>query len=255
MRNIIYVLFLLSALNLNAQNNRQFYLIKLYHFDEAAQQKATEDFLQKAWLPAVHKKGIKQVGVFTPVGNDTAGKKKVYLFIPLSSLNDVYRLDDELLKDQQFLSAGASYLQTAHDKAAYNRIEICLLRAFTDMPQMGKPVLSGPVNERVYELRSYEGATEKLYRKKVEMFNEGGEVKLFKELSFNAIFYGEVLAGSRMPNLMYMTSFDNMDERNKHWKTFFDHPDWKRLSGLPEYQHTVSKLDIILLHPTSYSDL
>ncbi|MFZ6025831.1 MAG: NIPSNAP family protein [Bacteroidota bacterium] len=255
MRKIIYVLFLLSGLNLNAQNNRQFYLIKLYHFDEVAQQKATEDFLQKAWLPAVHKKGIKQVGVFTPVGNDTAVKKKIYLFIPLSSLTDVYRLDDALLKDQQYLSAGAAYLQTAHDKPAYNRIETFLLRAFADMPKMEKPVLSGPVNERVYELRSYEGATEKLYRKKVEMFNEGGEIKLFKSLSFNAVFYAEVLSGSRMPNLMYMTSFNNMNERNKHWKTFSDHPEWKRLSGLPEYQHTVSKLDIILLHPTIYSDL
>lgn len=255
MRKIIYVLFLLSGLNLNAQNNRQFYLIKLYHFDEVAQQKATEDFLQKAWLPAVHKKGIKQVGVFTPVGNDTAVKKKIYLFIPLSSLTDVYRLDDALLKDQQYLSAGAAYLQTAHDKPAYNRIETFLLKAFADMPKMEKPVLSGPVNERVYELRSYEGAAEKLYRKKVEMFNEGGEIKLFKSLSFNAVFYAEVLSGSRMPNLMYMTSFNNMNERNKHWKTFSDHPEWKRLSGLPEYQHTVSKLDIILLHPTIYSDL
>ncbi len=85
------------------------------------------------------------------------------------------------------------------------------------------------------------------------MFNEGGEIKLFKRLSFNAVFYAEVLSGNRMPNLMYMTSFDNMDERNKHWKAFGDDPEWKRLSGLEEYQHTVSKLDIILLHPTSYS--
>lgn len=255
MRKFIPVLLLFCTTSLHAQNNRQFYLIKLYHFADAVQQKTTEDFLQKAWLPAVHKKGIKQVGVFTPVGNDTSTKKKIYLFIPLSSLNDVYRLDDELLKDQPYLSAGAAYIQATHDRAAYGRIETFLLRAFSDMPQMGKPVLSGPVEQRVYELRSYEGATEKLYRKKVEMFNQGGEITLFKKLAFNAVFYGEVLAGSRMPNLMYMTSFDNMVERDKHWKTFFDHPEWKRLSALPEYQHTVSKLDIILLNPTSYSDL
>ncbi|HCL05092.1 MAG TPA: NIPSNAP family containing protein [Chitinophagaceae bacterium] len=255
MRKLMYVLLLFWAISVNAQNNRQFYLIKLYHFATHTQQKATEDFLQKAWLPAVHKKGIKQVGVFTPVGNDTATKKKIYLFIPLVSLNDVYRLDDALLKDPQYLSAGATYIQAAHDQPAYSRIETFVLRAFSDMPHMAKPVLSGPVEQRIYELRSYEGATEKLYRKKVDMFNQGGEIKLFKQLAFNAVFYGEVLAGSRMPNLMYMTSFDNMDERDKHWKIFFDHPEWKRLSALPEYQHTVSKVDIILLNPTSYSDL
>lgn len=255
MQKIICAVFLLLSANLFAQDNREFYLIRLYHFDEATQQKTTEEYLEKAWLPAMHRKGIKQIGVFTPTGNDTAVKKKLYLFIPLSSLNDVYRLDDELLKDEQYLSAGATYIQTTHDKPSYNRIETFLLRAFSDMPKMEKPVLSGPVTDRVYELRSYEGATEKLYRKKVEMFNKGGEIKLFKRLSFNAVFYGEVLTGGRMPNLMYMTSFDNMDERNKHWKNFVEAPEWKRLSALPEYQHTVSKLDIILLHPRTYSDL
>ena len=255
MKKVVYFFLLLSAITLNAQNNRQFYLIKLYHFDASEQQKTTEAYLEQAWIPAVHKIGIRQIGVFTPVGNDTAVKKRLYLFIPLSSLNDVYRLEDALLKDQQHLKAGADYIQAAHDKPPYKRIETFLLRAFTDMPGMEKPALHGPVSERIYELRSYEGSTEKKYRKKVEMFNQGGEIKLFKRLSFNAVFYGEVLTGSSMPNLMYMTSFDNMDERNRHWKTFVDDPEWKRLSALPEYQHTVSKLDIILLHPTHYSDL
>lgn len=254
MKKIICLLSMLLTTQLYAQNNRDFYFIKLYHFNEANQQKTTETYLQQAWLPAVHKKGIKQVGFFTPVGNDTALQKKLYVLIPLSSLNDLYQMDDALQKDQEYLKLAAPYLNAAYNQPTYNRIETFVLRAFTDMPRMEKPVLSGPVQERVYELRSYEGATEKLYRKKVEMFNQGGEIKLFKRLSFNAVFYAEVLSGNRMPNLMYMTSFDNIDERNKHWKAFGDDPEWKRLSGLEEYQHTVSKLDIILLHPTSYSE-
>ncbi len=87
------------------------------------------------------------------------------------------------------------------------------------------------------------------------MFNEGGEIKLFKRLNFNAVFYGEVLSGSRMPNLMYMTSFENMNDRNEHWKNFSADPEWKRLSSMPEYQNTVSKIDIVFLTPTQYSDL
>ncbi|HTE26425.1 NIPSNAP family protein [Flavitalea sp.] len=86
------------------------------------------------------------------------------------------------------------------------------------------------------------------------MFNEGGEIPLFKRLGFNAVFYAEVLAGSRMPNLMYMTSFDNQAARDEHWKSFGADAEWKRLSALPEYQHTVSKADIILLHPAIYSE-
>ena len=86
------------------------------------------------------------------------------------------------------------------------------------------------------------------------MFNEGGEVALFKRLQFNAVFYGEVLAGSRMPNLMYMTTFENKAARDEHWKTFVADAEWKKLSSMPEYQNNVSKIDIFFLRPTEYSD-
>ena len=86
------------------------------------------------------------------------------------------------------------------------------------------------------------------------MFNAGGEVALFNRLQFNAVFYAEVIAGSKMPNLMYMTTFNNKVERDIHWKNFGADTEWKTLSALPEYQHTVSKADIFFLRATSYSD-
>ena len=86
------------------------------------------------------------------------------------------------------------------------------------------------------------------------MFNEGGEIRLFKSLGFNAVFYAEVISGGIMPNLMYMTTFADMEAHDAHWKSFSSHPDWKKLSSLPEYQHTVSNIIKILLSPTDYSD-
>jgi hypothetical protein len=87
------------------------------------------------------------------------------------------------------------------------------------------------------------------------MFNQGGEIPLFKRLGFNAVFYASVIAGSHMPNLMYMTSFDNMTSHDQHWKDFGADPEWKKLSADTQYQHNVSHIDIVLLHPTEYSDL
>jgi hypothetical protein len=122
------------------------------------------------------------------------------------------------------------------------------------MPGTAVPKLTSPKAERVYELRSYEGPTEKYYRNKVKMFNDGDEVGLFNRLGFNAVFYAKVLAGSRMPNLMYMTTFNNMQDRDKHWEAFSADPQWKILSSMPKYQNNVSKADIIFLRPTDYSD-
>ena len=59
----------------------------------------------------------------------------------------------------------------------------------------------------LYELRSYESPTEELHRIKVNMFNAGGEITLFKRLDFQAVFYADVLSGSQMPNLVYMVVF------------------------------------------------
>ena len=39
------------------------------------------------------------------------------------------------------------------------------------------------------------------------MFNAGGEIDIFTKLNFNAVFYGDVIVGSHMPNLMYLTCF------------------------------------------------
>jgi hypothetical protein len=129
-----------------------------------------------------------------------------------------------------------------------------LLKAFAGMPHWRAPVLSGSAAEKVYELRSYEGATEQLYRRKVHMFDKGGEIELFDKLGFNAVFYAQVLAGARMPNLMYMTSFNNMNDRNAHWDVFRNHPEWKAMSSLPQYKNTVSKSEVILMKATSYSE-
>ena len=86
------------------------------------------------------------------------------------------------------------------------------------------------------------------------MFNEGGEIALFKRLNFNAVFYASVIAGSHMPNLMYMTSYENKADRDEHWKNFSSSPEWKKLTVMPEYQNSVSKNEQVFLHATTYSD-
>jgi hypothetical protein len=119
---------------------------------------------------------------------------------------------------------------------------------------MELPSLTNPRTERIYELRSYESPTEKIYKNKVQMFNEGDEVGLFRRLGFNAVFYAEVISGRRMPNLMYMTTFADQASHDAHWKSFGEDPYWKKLSAMPEYQHNVSKINIYLYRPTDYSD-
>ena len=123
------------------------------------------------------------------------------------------------------------------------------------MPHFEAPELSSAPSDRIYELRSYEGATERLYERKVEMFNEGGEVALFNKLEFNAMFYAEVISGAHMPNLMYMITFSDLKSQEEHWNAFRTSPEWAELKKIEKYKHTVSHITKYLLHPTDYSDI
>ena len=235
---------------------REFYEIKIYQLASPEQEKQVDDFLKDAYLPALHRAGIKSVGVFKPIESDTAYfGKRIIVLIPYASLEQFTGLQDVLSKDKQYQAAGKNYLDAPYTNPPFARIESVILKAFKDMPKLEVPKLNTPANERIYELRSYEGYTEKIYKNKEKMFNEGGEIVLFKRLGFNAVFYAEVLAGSRKPNLMYMTSFVNQASRDEHWKTFGADPEWKKISSMPEYQKNVSTINIYLLHPAAYSDL
>lgn len=261
---VVASLFLLTgllvfSLNIVAQKTinglpQDYYEIKVYHFTSDDQENILDGYLKSAYLPALHNAGIKQVGVFKPLANDTAIDKRIYVFFASLSLEKLAGLPKLLQSDSTYIKAAKGYWDAAFDQPPFTRFETILSKSFYMAPQMKIPALTGSKSERIYELRSYEGPTEKLYNSKVKMFNEGGEIALFARLNFNAIFYSEVISGSRMPNLLYMTSFENMVERDAHWKSFFGDPAWKKLSSLAEYQHTVSKAEIILLHTTSYSD-
>ena len=232
----------------------EYYQVTVYHFSSPEQQQTIDQYLRDAYLPALHKQQIKSVGVFTPLANDTATDKRLYVIIPLRTLQQVLEIKNKLVSDKDYQEKGKAYIEAAYKTPPYSRMENILLQAFSMAPFLNIPALSGPHKERIYELRSYESATEKIHQNKVHMFNEGGEVALFKKLNFNAIFYGSVIAGAKMPNLMYMTSFENMADRDAHWKSFGSAPEWKKLSALPEYQNNVSKNETIFLHATEYSD-
>lgn len=253
----IAIAFLITPQFSRAQlkkENPEYYQLTVYHYNTVDQERILDDFFQNALIPALHDMDIQSVGVFKSIANDTSSNKSLYVFIPVKSLNKIDEISGKLIKDQKFRSSAKEYLDVKYNSPAYNRMETILLKAFALSPVMKLPELSSPKNQRVYELRSYESASEKLFRNKVHMFNEGGEMDIFTKLNFNAIFYGEVIAGSRMPNLMYMTAFENKKDRDAHWAAFDSDPDWKHLSSLPEYKNNMSRSDITFLRPADYSD-
>jgi len=256
--NKVLFLFITGILLITSQiqaTDGDYYQIKIYSIETEQQELRMDNFLKEAYLPALHRAGIKHVGVFKPVDDEEKAGKLIYVLIPLNSIAQIETLDAVLNTDKKFLKLGEDYVNAEHDNPPYSRIQSIILKAFSSFPEYGVPDHDSNVSERIYELRSYQASTERLYQKKVEMFNEGKESKLFVDLGFQPIFFGEVLSGSTMPNLMYLITYKNKESQQKHWDSFVNSPEWTVLKSDEQYKNTVSKIVKILLHPTVYSDL
>jgi NIPSNAP len=251
---ILFFVICLSAFGKTLK--REFYEIRVYTVKTVEQATRIDNYLKDAYIPAMHRMGINTIGVFKPVAADTAAYGKlVYVLTPIKNLDQLLVIPKKLGEDATYQATGKDYIDAEYKNPPYTRFETIILQAFEDAPVLSIPKLSGEKSQRIYELRSYEGHTEKIYHNKVKMFNAGGEVVLFKKLNFNAVFYGEVISGSHQPNLMYMTTFENKADRDEHWKAFGASPEWTKLKADPMYQNNVSKNVQTFLFPTDYSDL
>jgi len=245
---------ILSFAKLPKNPTRDFYLIQIYHCSTPAQIDNIDAYLKNTYLPYLHQNSISKVGVFAPLDNDTAADKRLFVWIPLKSIDELDVLDQKIEKLDPMGKEAVIHLEMVDSSLPYNRIEKILTRAFKFQPNYVTKSSLTKSSNRVYEYRSYESATENLHLRKVHMFNEGGEVPLFERLNFNAIFYSKVIAGSRMPNLIYMTSFNNMDDRNAHWKAFVEDAVWKKISVAQEYLKSVNRNETVLMSARDYAD-
>ena len=251
---LLVLFFVLLNVSAYAKSTSTYYQITVYHFKNADQEKLIDAFLKDAYLPGLHNKGQKNVGVFKPIANDTAADKTIFIIQSFKNIKQLTNIANQTWDVSTYGTTAEGYLNSNYKTPPYTRIETMVINAFEMAPQMMLPNLTSPKSDHIYEFRSYESATEKLHNSKVKMFNQGGEVASFKRLNFNAVFYGKVIAGSRMPNLVYMTSFENRAERDAHWKAFSADPEWKKVSSMPEYQNNVSRNETILMRAADYSD-
>ncbi|MCE2674991.1 MAG: NIPSNAP family protein [Sediminibacterium sp.] len=233
---------------------RDYYLIQIYHCSTAKQIENIDLYLKKTFLPYLHQNGIEKVGVFAPLENDTASDKRLYVWVPFKNIQKLEELDQKIEALDPMGSAAIIHLENADGSLPYTRIEKIISKAFKFQPQYETKLTLTKSSSRIYEYRSYESPTENLHLRKVHMFNEGGEVTLFAQLNFNAIFYSKVIAGSNMPNLIYMTSFNSMEDRNAHWDRFDEAPLWKKISAAPEYLNSVNRNETVLMSARDYAD-
>jgi hypothetical protein len=227
------------------------YELRRYEIETEAQKAGFDKFAGEAAIPALNRLGIQPVGVFYP----NEGLSPIYVLLPHPSVTSFVTLTQRLGEDQEFLEKGAEFLDAPAEKPAYKSMEVQFMAAFEGMPKLERPT-EAPT--RIFQLRTYESPSEKTGLKKIEMFNTA-EIALFRRVGLHPVFFGQTLAGAKMPNLTYMLGFQDMAESKANWKKFGGDPEWKKLSTMPEYMDRVilrrQGITNLYLKPASYSQL
>ncbi len=233
-------------------SERQYLEVIIYHLHVGERRDRVADFYRDVALGAYERLGIGPVGVFTVMYGPTA--PSLYVLIAHDTIASVLSAESRLRRDEAYRQDGAPFLGAPLSDPAYIRQERQLMVAFAGMPRLEAP-RDAADDGRILEWRVYESHSVQAGQKKIEMFNEGGEIAIFRKTGLTPVFFGETLFGHAMPNLTYMLAFDSLAARDAAWQRFLDDPDWHALRDDPQYADTVSNITGIILRPTAFSQI
>jgi hypothetical protein len=234
--------------------SREYYELRRYQLRNGPQTKLAHDFFGEGMVPGLNRLGISPVGVFTAEIGPVS--PALYVLMPSASIETLVNVDFRLNQDADYIKAGTAFLNAPAQQPAYVRMESSLMVAFEGMPKLMVPPATAERRSRMFELRTYENPSDQDHVRKVEMFNQG-EFDVFEKAGFWQVFYGDTLVGSRLPNLTYMLSFDDLADRTKKWNAFRAAPEWKKLSTSPRYsfEEIVTNITNVILSPAPYSQI
>ncbi|MBM4018311.1 MAG: NIPSNAP family containing protein [Planctomycetes bacterium] len=233
-----------------AAGARELLELRLYRAEAGEMRGRLDKFLAEAAIPAWNRIGIRPVGVFAAADDSTAD---LYVVMSHKTAESFAAAPARLEADAEYRKAGAALLDTPKTSPTYLRIETSLMLAFEQAPRLEAPVERKP--GRVFQLRIYESHCDERARLKIDMFNGGGEISIFRRAGLTWVFFGQTLAGAKMPNLTYMVGFADDDARKAAWDRFGKDPEWVKLRADRKYADTVSTITNIVLKPTAYSQI
>lgn len=234
------------------RGGKQVLELRRYTFASPEKRAAFEKFLETGMAPALARLRLGPVGMFRLTRADNPQEQfpgnpelELYVLIPHPSADSALSLDARLAADSAYGQALGALADPPREPA-FARYETSLFVAFDQCPRVETPARG---ESRVLQLRIYEASNDERCRRKVHMFNEGGELRIFREVGMAPVFFGHAFAGPHLPNMTYMLGFESPDALQAAWAKFRDHPDWVRLRQDPKYRDTVSRITNLIMRP------
>jgi len=229
--------------------------LRRYRFRFGPMESRFGEYAKGALVPALNRAGVKPVGAFSvAIGPDSP---MTYLLLPLPGPESLASLPGRLAADPEYQRAAAAFRSLPASDPPYVRRESSLMVAFDSVPTLEVPAGAAAVPSRVFELRTYESHNENATLKKIEMFEKGGEIQIFRRVGLTPVFLARNLVGSGLPSLTYMLVFADAAAREQGWAAFREDPGRVKLRSRAGYGNAeiLTNIHNLLLRPTDYSQI
>jgi hypothetical protein len=232
-----------------AARKPNFFSLETYYLRNGTQGPRINEFFSQGLLPALSKfhGGAK---IFLE-GLVAAHMPQFVVILGFDSLEELSGVKSRLRQDAAYQKAFAAW--ESGPEAPYEHYTQSVLKAAEYSPAI-EPVASA--KPRVFELRTYHSPTWKQLAALHQRF-AGPEIKIFHRCGVHPVLYSETLFGANMPNLTYLTPFDDLAARDKAWSAFAADPEWVKVrkESIDAHGQISSVIQITLLRAAPYSPL
>ena len=256
-RSVLLSIALTTLAAVSAFAQKQSYIeLRTYTCSSAEKRDALMGILDKALIPALNRQGATKVGVYTSSAQLNKGKeeydKVLYTLSVYPTLEAFAASENKLLADKEYMQAIEGITSAPMKDPLYDScrsVLLCTFKACPDVVQVAKSP------DRIMQLRIYNSYNIERNARKISMFEDGGEIQLFRDAGMPPVFFGHALSGDWLPNLTYMLSFDSEEHQKKAWDKFINCEGWKKLKADPLYKDTANKITNIILKPSPNAQL
>lgn len=231
------------------------YELRRYHMHNGTMASRLGAYARDVLVPAFNRVGVAPVGLFNvALGGESP---TLHVLIPHADAASVATLDERLGTDAEYRKGAETIARLPSGDPPYVRCDSSLHAAVPTFPGIEKPVGAAAGPSRLFELRTYRSHSRPASRKKIEMFEQGGELAIFRRVGLDTVFFARDLVGAGLPSLTYLLVFADPAAREKAWDVFRQDPEWLKLRAQPAYADAeiVSGITATLLRPAEGSQV
>lgn len=230
---------------------RRVFVLEQYFLKNGTQRGRFDEYCGKVVIPAL-KKVHSGPKIFLEA-LAAPHMPQVAMIAGFQSLEEMQDVHSKMLADKEWKQGFENWEN--NPEPPYEHSSIILLEA-TPYCQEIKPDPEPRKTSRIFELRVYHSPTWRQLQALHERFS-GPEIKIFHRVGVKPILYSSTMIGPNMPNLTYVTPFENLAAREKAWDAFGADPEWAKVrqESIDRHGQISSVIQISLYRATAYSPI